>query len=80
MLLRIALAVLGFLSAIAGWPLLTALIIIVLSLRYRAYEALCIGLVTDFLWQPAGAHLPLFTLGAIILVWVLEPVRAEFMR
>jgi hypothetical protein len=79
-LARIALALIGFLSAIVGWPLLTAACILALSLRYRAYEVLVIGLLADFLWQPAGAHIPYFTLGALVAVWIFEPVRTEFLR
>ena len=65
------------------------LFIVLLALRFRATEALFIGLFTDMLWlAPGGVEglgsfphvLPLYTIAAIIIVWGLEPLRLEFMR
>lgn len=78
--MRIALACIGVLSAVAGWPVLTALAILVLSIRYRAYEAPFIGLLTDLLWQGSPWHAPYFTIGALAALWIFEPLRAEFLK
>jgi hypothetical protein len=80
--LRIALAVIGFLGAIF-WPWwVPALCILFLSLRWRAWEAILLGVFVDLLWlSPNGFHaLPLFTIFAIVVVWVFEPLRSEFLQ
>jgi hypothetical protein len=80
--MRIALLLLGILGVIFASPWLPLLCIILLSLRYRAWEALVIGLLADLTWLPpdAGFHaLPLFTLAALVIVWGLEPIRSEFL-
>ena len=78
--MRIAIASIGVISAVAGWPVLTALSILVLSIRYRAYEAPFIGLFTDLLWQGSAWHLPYFTIGALAVFWLFEPLRTEFLK
>lgn len=76
--LRIVLAVIGFLAAILFNPWVAALAIIALAFLWRAWEALFLGLCIDLLWAPVG-HVPIFTIGAILIVWVLEPIRKEFL-
>lgn len=80
--LRPALAILGFLSALIAPPWVPMLFIVLLALRFRAIEALFIGLFTDMLWLSSGVPdaLPLYTIAAVIIVWGLEPLRLEFMR
>lgn len=55
---------------------------IMLSLRWRAWEVLFLGLGMDLLWLPGAslfAHVPLYTLGALMLVWGLEPLRRRLL-
>ena len=80
--IRWFLSALGFSGAVLApaWVPLVAMVL--LALRYSAWEILGIGLLVDLLWRAAGvsfAHLPLFTLIALILVWGLEPLRSEFL-
>jgi hypothetical protein len=75
---RVIVAVIGFLGAIF-WPWwIPAICIVLLSLRFRAWEAIALGVFMDLLWLPAGGW-PLFTLGAIAVVWIFEPLRSEFL-
>jgi hypothetical protein len=81
--MRIAIAAVGFLSAVLGVPWLTALCILALALRYRSWEAVLLGLCVDFMWLPLGLSaftFPYFTLGAVIFVWAFEPLRMQFLR
>lgn len=83
MSLRIAIAAVGFLGAVFAPPWVTLACIILLSLRYRAWEVIMLGLVTDLFWLPGGpsAHMfPLFTIIALIIVWGLEPLRLQFLE
>lgn len=77
--MRLVLSLLGLLSALFAPYYITALFIIALCVRYRAYEAVALGLILDFLWQPAGAHLPFFTVIALVSLWGFEPLRREFL-
>jgi hypothetical protein len=80
---RIALALVGAFGALflAWWVPLICMIL--LSLRWAAWEVLMIGLFMDFLWLPGsgsgGFHLPFFTIGGIALVWMCAPLRAQFL-
>ena len=76
--LRITIAVIGFLAAVLLNPWVSVIAIIALAFLWRAWEAMLLGLVIDMLWAPLG-HVPLFTIGAIIIVWILEPIRKEFL-
>lgn len=79
--IRIAIALLGITSVLfAPWwvPLLC---MIVLSLRYPAWEVPLIGLFMDLMWLPAtGFELPLFLIGGILLIWICAPLRSQFIR
>ncbi len=79
---RLAIAIIGFLGAIIAPPWVPVIAIVALSVRFRAYEAILIGFFVDMLWLPAAlpGSWPLFTIGSIALVWVLEPLRLEFLR
>ena len=77
--IRVVLGAVGFLGALFASPFLPLIAMILLTLRFRAWEVLLLGLVMDFLWLP-GLFLypvPLFTVGALILLWGLEPLRNE---
>ena len=86
MIPRVILASIGFLSILTGpwWAPLACMII--LSIRWVAWEALAIGLLMDFTWAGSGTFSlsswhswPLFTIAAIVLLWVFEPLRRRFM-
>ncbi len=79
---RIFLDILGIVGALFAPPWVPAVCIILLALRYPAWEVLVIGLLMDFLWLPAGSLIqpfPFFTVGALVLVWGLEPLRRQFL-
>lgn len=81
--MRIALVLAAILSAFFGPPALTLLCMVILAVRYAAWETLLIGFLVDCLWFPQSAGLfgfiPLFTLAGILLTWGLEPLRREFL-
>ena len=72
----IALATFG---ALFGPWWLPIIAVILLSIRFRAWEVLCIGLVCDFLWLPSGAYWPYLLFASIIIVWAFEPLRNELL-
>ena len=76
--LRIAIFVVSVVGGLYVSAWIPAAGILLLSLRWRAFEALALGLGMDFFWLPVG-HVPLFTLGAILVVWIMEPIRREFL-
>ena len=83
MSIRIIIAAVGFVGAVFAPPWVTLACIILLSLRYRAWEVIILGLATDLMWLPGGPSLhlfPLFTLLSLILVWGLEPLRLQFLE
>ena len=80
--LRAGVFFLGLFGALSISPWVTIVCIALLALRFRAWEAIVLGVVVDLMWLPAGSllvHLPLYTLGSIAVVWVLEPLRSEFL-
>lgn len=81
--MRIAIGIAGYLSMFFGVPWITALCILLLAIRYRAWEALLLGFFMDLLWLPADIGLytfPYFTLISLFLVWAFEPLRLQFLR
>jgi len=78
---RPILAVFGIIGAFFAPPWVPLLIMLILAVRYPAWEALLIGLLVDLLWLPATAFaaLPIFTLAGLALVWGCEPLRREFL-
>lgn len=81
--IRITLTIIGAIAAVVLTPWITAACIVVLSIRYRAVEAIALGALLDFLWLPHNTVLtmfPLCTLMSIIVVWGFEPLRVEFLR
>lgn len=76
-----AIVIAAFLSAVFALPWITFLALVLLALRFRAWEVPVIGLAMDFLWLPGSfmLPLPLFTLAALVIVWGLEPLRSELL-
>ena len=80
--LRIALALIGFLGALWFPWYVPAICIFLLALRFRAWEAIALGVFMDLLWFSPDSlfhGLPVFTIGAIVVVWAFEPLRSEFL-
>ncbi len=79
--IRATLATVGLLGAFfAPWWVPLACMIM-LAIRYPAWEALVIGLIMDFLWLPeVGLHIPKFLIAGIVLVWICAPLRNQFLR
>ncbi|MDP2649091.1 MAG: hypothetical protein U1D26_00790 [Patescibacteria group bacterium] len=80
--IRVLVALAGLFGVLWGPWWLTAAAIVLLSARFRAWEALMLGLLADLIWLPAGSlwePIPLFTLGAIVAVWAFEPLRSKFL-
>ena len=77
--IRIVVAAIGFLSAIFLPWWIPAICIVILALRWRAWEAILLGVFMDLLWLSPASGLPLFTILAIVIVWIFEPLRKEFL-
>lgn len=83
--MRLVLVLIGFVSALVAPPWVPAICIVLLALRYRAWEAIILGLLIDLTWLPAVSDtplstLPLFTISSIFAVWAFEPLRSQFLR
>ncbi len=81
--MRIALAAIGFIGALVAPPWLPLACIVLLAIRYRAWEVIFIGLLLDLAWQPMGmplSTLPVYTFLSIAIVWLFEPLRVQFLR
>jgi len=76
--LRIFLFCLGVLAALFGPPWLPLVPVVLLAMRFRAWEVIVLGLFTDFLWAPS-LHIPLFLISSIVIVWAFEPLRKELL-
>lgn len=79
--MRLFLAGVGILGALAAPPWVPLICMLLLTFRYPAWEALFIGFLMDILWLPSDFFhaIPLFTIAALILVWGLEPLRKELL-
>lgn len=79
--MRIFLGIIGFVSVFIAPPWLSALCVLVLCIRWRAWEVLLIGAFSDILWFPASMlyGIPLGTLYALLLLIALEPLRNELL-
>ncbi len=79
--IRVGLAVVGVLGAIFAPWWVPVVCMLALSIRYRAWEVLFIGLISDLLWlAPAADHqFPILTLLGVVLVWIFEPLRVRFL-
>ena len=81
--MRILIGSIGLLGVLMGMFYVPVVCMFVLAIRYRAWEVIVLGLLIDFIWQPAGTILqsfPIFTVSAILAVWAFEPLRAQFLR
>lgn len=77
--IRITLLVLGIVSAIFAPPLVSLIILALLSFIAHPLEILLLGVFVDFLWAPVSPlTLPFFTFAALLLAWGVEPLRREF--
>lgn len=76
--LRVGIAAFGLLSGLLLSGSLTMIAIIALAFLWRAWEAPFLGLIMDFISLPV-VGIPFFTIGSIILVWLMEPIRKEFL-
>jgi hypothetical protein len=79
---RIFLAAAGLVGSFFAPWWVPAACIVLLALRFCAWEALLIGLFMDLLWLPSGSLLhpfPYFTVCSVLLVWLLEPLRSQFL-
>ena len=80
--MRHVLAIIGFVGSLVLAPWVPIACIILLAVRYRAWEAILLGAFIDLLWLPTGIGwhtLPSFTIAAIVIVWGFEPLRAQFL-
>jgi len=77
-IIRITIAIMGFLAAVVLNAWIPGIAIVALAFLWRAWEALLLGLFVDLLWLPSG-NIPFFTIGAILIVWVMEPIRKQFL-
>ena len=75
---RLTLAAAGAFGGIIVSPWAAALAIVLLALLWPSWEAIVLGLCMDLFWLPPG-HVPYFTLGAIAVVWLFQPIRKEFL-
>ncbi|MEK7134101.1 MAG: hypothetical protein AAB804_03480 [Patescibacteria group bacterium] len=77
-LLLILLGVVGTLFA-PWW--VSPLCMILLSLRYPAWEVPFLGLLIDLVWLSGGSgfSVPLFTIVGVCMVWILAPLREQFL-
>ena len=75
-------ALVGFFGVFFAPPYVPLMCMLLLCVRFRAWEALCIGFFMDMTWLPVVSFhaLPLFTLAAIVMVWGLEPLRLQLLR
>ena len=79
-LIRVLLTFFGVWGIMFGYPWMVLASMTFLALRFRAWEVLALGASMDLLWLPEKFlydPLPLFTLGALLLLWGLEPLRKE---
>jgi hypothetical protein len=80
-IVRVLLSLAGFFGVLfAPWWFVLACMIL-LSLRYAAWEVPLIGLFMDFVWLPTSGHIavPVFTLLGIAIVWIASPLRKQLL-
>lgn len=80
-LFRIALASIGMVSVFVAPAWVPAVSALVLAIRWRAWEVLAIGALADLMWFPTTIlwGIPVATLLAVSLLWLLEPLRNELL-
>ena len=79
--MRITLTLVGIAAIFFGPAWVGMLCMVLLSIRWSAWEVILMGALIDILWQPSTyAHgIPVATLLSIALVWVLLPLRAQLL-
>lgn len=80
---RVALVAVGFVGALTAPPWVPLAAIVLLALRFEAWEAVLLGLFADLAWLPGHVsmhHFPLMTLAAILVVWGCAPIRRELLE
>ena len=78
---RICFALVGFCGVlVAPWWVPLACMVL-LSLRYAAWEVPLMGLLTDLVWFSHGGFFAfhIFTVLGIALVWLAYPLRRQFL-
>ena len=75
---RIFLSAFGIFAILFGPPWLLIVPMLLLAMRFRAWEAMVLGLLDDFMWS-ATLHVPLFLISSIVIVWAFEPLRKELL-
>ncbi len=82
---RVVLGGIGCLGVFLFSPWVPLAAIVISSFFFRAWEAIAIGLLMDLMYLPPLSihspihNLPLFTVSAIAIVWLLEPLRREML-
>ncbi|HVU75620.1 MAG TPA: hypothetical protein VHD38_02200 [Candidatus Paceibacterota bacterium] len=79
---RPLIALVGIIGVCFAPPYVSLICMLLLCMRFRAWEVLIIGFFMDMAWLPAASFhiVPLYTLVAIALVWVFEPLRLQLLR
>lgn len=75
---RVFLSFLGIFGAVFGPAWLPVVPMVLLSMRFRAWEVIALGLFVDLLWLP-GLRFPLYLVLSIAIVWAFEPLRKELL-
>lgn len=79
---RACIALVALTSVMVGPPWLFLLCVVLLALRFSAWEAIMLGLFADLLWLAEPISLSVFpftTVIALVIVWGLAPVRRELL-
>lgn len=75
---RIFLVAFGIYAVLFGPAWLPFVSMVLLSLRFRAWEIMALGLFYDFLYAP-NLQIPIFFIVSICIVWTFEPLRRELL-
>lgn len=78
--LRTGVALTGAVGALFAPWWVPVICMVFLAFRYPAWEVPALGLLIDLMWLPGeGFSVPLFTIGAIAIVWLFAPLRSQFL-
>lgn len=80
-MIRALIAAVGIGGVIVAPVWVPLIAVFALAMRWRSWETLVIGMMADILWLPFMHFwgMPIATLFAIVLVWILEPIRKELL-
>lgn len=77
---RVLVALAGFLGVLFAPWWVTPVCMVLLSLRYAAWEVPLMGFCMDCLWLPGGHFsVPVFTILGIVVVWFASPLRRQLL-